>query len=299
MSATAKSKEEAFSGAGKKTEWAKEGMISFRGPNNATGRMFVSRASNEIFLLVGYNHLINVLNMQGVFLREFSTEREKFLNLPQDLSMDRNGSLWVLMLRVAKRQRSYIVQQFSKYGEAFANYKFELPLGNSREYYSGIAVHTVTDNIVAIKAFVPSRALCVYRTNGSLVRTSEGMLIPSSVAVGQEGDIFVVGNGIGRVFIYKYDMRGRYLTRFESLAFLRLGQPRDICTDSLGHIIVAGFKTNQVVMLNENGTYIRTIADTTCPHQVSIGREEQLVVVSNCKTIYCVKECTRGYIFPK
>ncbi|CAH1249733.1 TRIM3 [Branchiostoma lanceolatum] len=262
-----------------------------------TARGLTVSSTNEIFVTDVRNKRIQVFSMEGVFLRSFPTEDLE----PQDISADRNDSLWVVLHgRYRKFLYENAVIQYSKEGHVLA--KFQC---NGRFRLHGIAMDKLSDKIILTIArysgtfelpiyptvgmiphaeavwFSPTHALTEQETrtcNMSRFGSTEEGQMPQSVTVDKKGNIFIADMVTHRVL--KYNKNGVYLSSFGSrgAGAGNLHHPSGICVDSLGRIIVADSWNSRLEMFTAEGDHVCTVAKIKSPQHVAAGGEGQLVV---------------------
>ncbi|XP_078665700.1 uncharacterized protein LOC144908064 [Branchiostoma floridae x Branchiostoma belcheri] len=192
---------------------------------------------------------------------------------PQDVSMDSNGTLWV----VGGREGTDHVVQYSTDGTAMAGFGLR-----KNKYYRGIAVDMRPNHILVTDA--DRGEVEVFRPDGSLVRRfghPEGkMSRPEYITVDGEGNILV--SDWESHSVYVYDESGKFLFRFggEGSGEGQLKYPSGICTDRAGNIIVADAGNERVQIFTRHGEYLRSISSESEPDGQAVGPEGQLVITS-------------------
>eukprot|EP00058_Branchiostoma_floridae_P002453 XP_002587941.1 hypothetical protein BRAFLDRAFT_87329 [Branchiostoma floridae] len=123
-------------------------------------------------------------------------------------------------------------------------------------YFRGIAVDMRTNHILVTDA--DQCAVQVFRPDGSLVRTVRHprggeMTHPWYVTVDGEGNILVTD--LINHCVYVYDEFGKFLFQFGGLGSGegQLNEPRGICTDSSGHILVADYGNKRIQIFTCHG----------------------------------------------
>ncbi|XP_078665784.1 uncharacterized protein LOC144908128 [Branchiostoma floridae x Branchiostoma belcheri] len=243
----------------------------FRAP-----RGVVVSSSNEIFVADTLNRRVQVHSTEGVYLRHFPTvvpgTEDKYME-PYDVSMDGNGTLWV----VGHGESADHVVQYSTDGTAMTQFHLQ-KIGP----YRGIAVDMRNDHILVTDA--DRGEVEVFRPDGSLVRRfghPQGeMGKPWYITVDGEGNILV--SNWSTHYVYMYDESGKFLLEFggEGSGESQLRYPRAVCTDSSGHIIVADFGNQRVQMFTRHGEYVWSFETGFQTEGVAVGPEGQLVVTN-------------------
>ncbi|XP_066304432.1 uncharacterized protein [Branchiostoma lanceolatum] len=179
---------------------------NFRSP--VCGVCVVMSPSNEIFVVDKGNSRVQVHNTKGVYLRDFRTvvpgTDEKANKLtPHDVSMDANGTLWV----VGEGESADYIVQYSKEGRATEKIKLPEPA----LYVRGIVVDTRNNHILVTEPSGDRGEIQVFRPDGSLVRKfgHPGMRVPDCIKVDGEGNKFV-SDWFTRS-VYMYDESGKFL----------------------------------------------------------------------------------------
>ncbi|KAI8497485.1 hypothetical protein Bbelb_247910 [Branchiostoma belcheri] len=263
----------------------RQGKITYGGRGSEPGKFGYPRgvmvsSSNEIFVADVENRRVQVHSTEGVYLCHFPTvvpgTEDKDM-WPQDVSMDGNGTLWV----VGSGESGDHVVQYSKDGTVMT--KFHLQ--KSEVWHRRIAVDMRNNHILVTDADLGE--VEVFRPDGSLVRRfghPEGeMSDPRYITVDGEGNILVADSSAS--FVYMCDESGKFLLKFgdEGSGEGQLRYPRGICTDSSGHIIVADSRNKRVQMFTRHGEYVRTVETGFQPEGVALGPEGQLVALSKHK----------------
>ncbi|KAI8519558.1 hypothetical protein Bbelb_028150 [Branchiostoma belcheri] len=257
----------------------RQGKITYGGMGSEPGKFLgpcsiVVSSGNEIFVADTGNRRVQLHTTEGVYLRNFSTvvpsTEDKDMR-PYDVSMDGNGTLWV----VGSGESADHVVQYSTDGTAMT----QLHLQKSSEY-RGIAVDMRNNHILVTDA--DNGEVEVFRPDGSLVRRfghpGGEMSRPRYITVDGEGNILV--SDWNTNYVYMYDESGKFLLKFggQGSGEGQLRFPRGICTDRLGHIIVADRENKRVQMFTRQGEYVRTFETGLEPEGVAVGQKGQLVV---------------------
>ncbi|XP_078665783.1 uncharacterized protein LOC144908127 [Branchiostoma floridae x Branchiostoma belcheri] len=257
----------------------RQGKITYGGRGSEPGKFQYPRgvvvsSSNEIFVTDTDNRRVQVHTTEGVYLRHFPTvvpgTEDKDM-APEDVSMDGNGTLWV----VGEGESAGHVVQYSTDGTAMTQFHLQ-KIGP----YRGIAVDMRNNHILVTDA--DRGKVEVFRPDGSLVRRfghPQGeMRRPKYITVDGEGNILVSDWASNSVYLY--DESGKFLLKFggPGSGEGQLRYPRGICTDNSGHIIVADQGNQRVQMFTRHGEYVLSIETGFKPHGVAVGPEGQLVV---------------------
>ncbi|XP_078676457.1 E3 ubiquitin-protein ligase TRIM32-like [Branchiostoma floridae x Branchiostoma belcheri] len=190
---------------------------------------------------------------------------------PQDVSMDGNGTLWV----VGRGDSADHVVQYSTGGIIMTQFRLQ-----KSRYYRGIVVDIRTNHVLVTDK--DRGEVGVFRPDGSLVRRfghPQGeMRDPRYITVDGEGNILVSNPVTDSV--YMYDESGTFMLKFggEGSGEDQPRSLRGICTDSSGHILVADRGKRRVQMFTRHGEYVRSVETGLRVHGVAVGPEGQLVV---------------------
>ncbi|XP_078606598.1 E3 ubiquitin-protein ligase TRIM32-like [Branchiostoma floridae x Branchiostoma japonicum] len=242
---------------------------------------------NKIWVADRSKARLQVYSMEGAYLYQFpqATGLGYPSKMPSDVSIDKDGNLWVLMLGYPASPDSVV--QYSRDGLLKAN--FDLPDTVPRGMVRGMAVGLHNDHVYVTWSDGYSRGgVQAFTPDGTLLwGVVPRMKKPKFVAVDGKGDIFV--SDYGTHFIYKYDEAGRYVMKFGGPG--RSESPEGICVDSSGHIMVVDsvdLDNHRVVMYTGRGVYVRHIAfRAEHPTGVAVGPGGQLVVTNrNTITVF-------------
>ncbi|XP_066301114.1 tripartite motif-containing protein 3-like [Branchiostoma lanceolatum] len=270
-------------------------IVKFGGKGSDQGKFDrphgIAVSNNSLVYVSDYgNERIQCFNLQGTFLHQFPTvvsEQGIFKSLmsakhrmkPEDVSMDRDGNLWVVG---SDRAAEYAVRYTPK-GKLLT--KIDLKrTGRQRK----ISVDTIRNNIIVTETSgspSPQGVLCVYRPDGTLERTVGGstkMERPEYVAVNKGGHIFVSHFMDSCVYVYREDGHLQSIFGGEGSGEGRMKYPGGICTDSSGNIIVAdkGYKT--VTVFDKSGNFLRYITSVVGrPVAVAMAPKGQLLVTDD------------------
>ncbi|KAI8519574.1 hypothetical protein Bbelb_028310, partial [Branchiostoma belcheri] len=247
----------------------RQGKITYGGMGSEPGKFLgpcsiVVSSGNEIFVADTGNRRVQIHTTEGVYLRNFPTvvpgTEDKDMR-PYDVSMDGNGTLWV----VGSGESADHVVQYSTDGTAMTQFHLQ----KSSEY-RGIAVDMRNNHILVTDA--ERGEVEVFRTDGSLVRKFGH---PGG-EMSRPGNILV--SDWNTNYVYMYDESGKFVLKFggQGSGEGQLRFPRGICTDRLGHIIVADRENKRVQMFTRHGEYVRTFETGLEPEGVAVGQEGQL-----------------------
>eukprot|EP00058_Branchiostoma_floridae_P006913 XP_002592401.1 hypothetical protein BRAFLDRAFT_67266 [Branchiostoma floridae] len=210
----------------------------------------------EIFVTDVQNVRIQVFTLQGTFVRQFPTAvPDESVMLPYDVALDGEGNLWAVGCTL--NGSGEFAVQYDRQGRVLR--KFEL---NKIKQHRGVAVDT--------------------RRNHVLITGITGDDTDSDNEDDEndgEGNILVSDYGNNGVYVSNED--GEFLFQFggKGSGEGQLKDPRGICTDRAGNIIVADSDNGRVEMFDKTGRFIKhIITDMTCPIAVAIAPQGQLVV---------------------
>ncbi|XP_066269241.1 tripartite motif-containing protein 3-like [Branchiostoma lanceolatum] len=279
-----------------------QALITFGGFGSEPGQFRFPRGvvvspSNEIFVGDRGNRRVQVYSTWGVYLRHFPTVvpgsgGEKKM-MPDDVCMDGNFTLWV----VGNGGSDHHVVQYSTDGTALL--QFDLPVNT---FVHGMAVDMRTNHILVTDG--DRGEVQVFRPDGSLVRRirlPRGKISCACyITVDDEGNILVSDRDTHSVYVYN-DFGMRTLGG-EGSGEGQLKDPRGICTDRAGNIIVADSQKERVKIGNTgyitdvgawnrrvqiftcHGEFVRTVncfsstaSDIDC---LAVGLEGHLVVIN-------------------
>ncbi|CAH1249790.1 TRIM71 [Branchiostoma lanceolatum] len=168
--------------------------VTFGGKGKGPGQFRTPRgltvsSTNEIFVTDVHNKRIQVFSMEGVFLRSFLTENME----PQDISADRNDSLW--SVTVDKKGNIFIadmvnhrVLKYDKNGVYLSSFGSRGAGAGNLFNPSGICVDSLGRVIVADSW---NRRVEMFTAEGDHVRTIAYIHDPEHVAAGGEGQLVV------------------------------------------------------------------------------------------------------------
>ncbi|XP_019618785.1 PREDICTED: uncharacterized protein LOC109465788 [Branchiostoma belcheri] len=253
--------------------------VTFGGKGSEPGKFSDPRGvvvspSNEIFVADTDNRRVQVHSMKGGYLRHFPTvvpgTEDRDMG-PSDISMDSNGTLWV----VGRGWAADHVVQYSTDGTAMAGFQLRESI-----LLRGIAVDMRTNHILVTDTV--RHEVEVFRPDGSLVRRfGQGEMIgPQYITVDGEGNILV--SDWRNDTVYVFDESGKFLFKFGGAGSGegQLKYPRGICTDRAGNIIVADHWNERVQIFTRHGEYLRSFSTESRPYGQAVGPEGQLVVTS-------------------
>ncbi|KAI8483010.1 hypothetical protein Bbelb_393100 [Branchiostoma belcheri] len=250
------------------------------GPGFEPGR-FAGPASAIISDSLGYvvdrgNKRIQVFNMEGDFVSEFSTRTvgDRRSSIPNGIAADSENQLWVTTSSgdvTVYDTRGCHIKTVKTNGEPW-----------------GIAYDVKNDRVMITD--VRQHCVVILRTDGSPLATLGTMGrddyqfdTPSYVAVNLLGDVIVSDcrNHCVKVF----DESGRFMFRFGGKGSEdgRLSYPRGVCADESGNIIVADYGNDRVELFDSNGKFLKHVASIEWPAAVALGVQGQLLVTNDCK----------------
>ncbi|CAH1274012.1 TRIM3 [Branchiostoma lanceolatum] len=223
---------------------------------------------------------LQVFTMEGTYLCQFSPELGYPPKTPFDVSIDKDGHLWVLKSGYPASTDSVV--QYSWGGHVKAS--FDLPDTVPGGRWRGMAVDVRNNHVfVSWSDGAFSGGVKAFRADGRLLWDAgpqQRMKSPMYVAVDGKGNIYV--SAVGSHVIVKYDETGQYVSKFggPGVSGGRLSYPRGICVDNSGHIIVVDSGNHRVVTFTDQGAYVGHIAvRVEYPTGVAVGPEGQLVVI--------------------
>ncbi|KAI8516041.1 hypothetical protein Bbelb_068540 [Branchiostoma belcheri] len=225
---------------------------------------------------------LRVYSMAGAFLYEFPQGAPGLgypsSKTPDDVSIDRDGHLWVLMNGYPASPDSLV--QVDR--EGHLKVKFDLPDTTPRGMHRGMAVGLHNNHVFVTWSDGYSGGVQAFQPDGRFLWDGQRrMRKPTFVTATEEGNIFV--SDVNAHYIYKFDENGQYRSRFggPGLSGGDLNHPRGICTDSSGHILVVDSDNQRVVVYTSRGRYVRHIAvRAKLPKGVAVGPGGQLVVIN-------------------
>ncbi|XP_078594500.1 uncharacterized protein LOC144872314 [Branchiostoma floridae x Branchiostoma japonicum] len=241
----------------------------------------------EIFVVEVLNRRVQVFNLNGVSLRVFRTVvpgRDDLVMYPTDVDIDKDGRIWVVG-KFSFASGAVQVVQYSKDGLPVAT--FDVP---RKDWFPKIAMNARDNSIIV----VASNEILMFKPNGSFDGSfggKEGAQLEYATT-DEDGNILVTDISVSRVHVY--DHAGQYSFSFDTVSVGK-GAPLGICTDSLGHIIVADSINGRVDMFTSRGEFVHTVVNFTNPWAVAIGPRGQLVVTdaASVATIF-----PREMVFP-
>eukprot|EP00058_Branchiostoma_floridae_P008480 XP_002593968.1 hypothetical protein BRAFLDRAFT_68595 [Branchiostoma floridae] len=272
-------------GTGETSDQASRPRIITFGDEPGAGKLRSARGvavspDNKIWVADRSTPRLKVYSMEGVYLHQFPQAAPGLgysSKTPSDVSIDKDGHLWVLMIGYPASPDSVV--QVTRDGDLKAN--FDLPGSVPRGGVRGMAVGLCNNHVYVTWSDGHSRGgVQAFTPDGKLLwNTGPRMMKPIYVAVDGKENIFV--SDIDTSFIYMYDETGRYVMKFggPGLSGGRLNRPEGICVDSSGHIMVVDSFNKRVVMYTGRGGYVRHIAlRAEYPKGVAVGPGGQLVV---------------------
>eukprot|EP00058_Branchiostoma_floridae_P012590 XP_002598078.1 hypothetical protein BRAFLDRAFT_85705 [Branchiostoma floridae] len=262
--------------------------ITFGGEGSGTGQFrdpsgVTVSDEGEIFVADLWNQRIQVLTLQGIFVRQFPTVVSGGQEIkPWDVAMDGEGNLWV----VGGTGSAGFAVQYNKQGRVLR--KFDL---QKTGWYRGVAVDTRRNHILITHTtrygVKHHGEVFVFRPDGTLVGTvgqQQGIKWPWCITVDGEENILVSDTDNHCVFVYSKD--GQFLFKFggEGGGNGQLNDPCGICTDRAGNIIVADWGNSRVDMFDKKGKFLKHITtDMEEPRAVAILATLGLLVVTDSR----------------
>ncbi|XP_035678926.1 tripartite motif-containing protein 3-like [Branchiostoma floridae] len=252
------------------------GLENLRG-----GRGVAVSPDNKIWVADRSTTRLKVYSMEGVYLYQFPQAASGLgysSKTPSDVSIDKDGHLWVLMIGYPASPDSVV--QVTRDGDLRAN--FDLPDTVPRGALRGMAVGLCNNHVYVTWSDGLSRGgVQAFTPDGKLLwNAGQRMVKPMYVAVDGKENVLV--SDFDTNFIYMYDETGRYVMKFggPGLSGGRLDRPEGICVDSSGEIMVVDASNKRVVMYTGRGKYVRHIAlrAESLPAGVAVGPGGQLVV---------------------
>ncbi|XP_019635880.1 PREDICTED: uncharacterized protein LOC109478656 [Branchiostoma belcheri] len=261
-------------------------VITF-GDGSGAGKLRGARGvavspDNKIWVADYTKTRLRVYSMAGAFLYEFPQGAPGLgypsSKTPDDVSIDRDGHLWVLMNGYPASPDSLV--QVDR--EGHLKVKFDLPDTTPRGMHRGMAVGLHNNHVFVTWSDGYSGGVQAFQPDGRFLWDGQRrMKKPTYVTATEEGNIFV--SDVNAHYIYKFDENGQYRSRFggPGLSGGDLNRPRGICTDSSGHILVVDSDNQRVVVYTSRGRYVRHIAvRAKLPKGVAVGLGGQLVVIN-------------------
>ncbi|CAH1266118.1 TRIM3 [Branchiostoma lanceolatum] len=235
---------------------------------------------NKIWVADRFQRRLQVYSIEGVYLCQFPPDAPGLRypsQTPTDVSIDKDGHLWVLMIGYPASPDSVV--QFSRKGHLKASFDLpDVPRGSLR----GIAVGLHNTHVFVTWSDFYSGGMQAFKPDGKLlwdVSPQPELVAPTSVAVNGKGNIFV--SDFNRHFIYVYDETGQFMSRFggPGLTGGCLNHPSGITADRSGHIMVVDTQNQRVVMYTDRGEYVRAVR-ANHPLGIASGPGGQLVVTN-------------------
>ncbi|CAH1241147.1 TRIM3 [Branchiostoma lanceolatum] len=253
--------------------------------NLRSARGVAVSADNKILVADDAQAKLQVYSIKGVPLCQFPPDASRLghpsmSKTPSDVSIDRDGHLWVLMSGFPASPDSVV--QFSRAGHPTTS--FDLPDNVPRLMHRGMALDLRNNHVFITWAGHYRGGVQAFNPDGKLlwgVGPEEEMVRPMFAAVDGKGNIFVSDSRTS--FVYMFDETGQFLLKFggpgrnDDL----LNRPQGICVDGSGYILVVDSKNRRVVKYTSRGTYVHHIAlSERFPRGVAVGTGGQLVVTS-------------------
>ncbi|CAH1269091.1 TRIM3 [Branchiostoma lanceolatum] len=245
---------------------------------------------NKIWVADRSKAHLQVYSIRGAYLCQFPSGAQGLgypSKTPHDVSIDKDGHLWVLMLGYPASPDSVV--QVSRDGDLKVN--FDLPDTVPRGVLRGMAMGLRNNHVFVTWSGGYSGGVQAFDPKGKLlwdVGPPQRMMMPMNVAVNGKGNIFV--SDFRTDFVYRYDETGQYVSKFGGLGKTgdHLGRPKGICVDRFGHILVVDSRNQRVVLFTDQGSYVRHVAvRAESPIGVAVGPWGQLVVINrNTITVF-------------
>ncbi|KAI8513680.1 hypothetical protein Bbelb_080040 [Branchiostoma belcheri] len=258
--------------------------------------------TSEIFVADSFNERIVVCNTRGKVVRAFNTVAKGKHFRPRDLSVDKDGNLWVVGTVFVVEKKAYVCQnllaQFSTEGRFLT--KIDLPLTGVTSgiatradigHYTNAVEIVVTDQrtrMVERKGYSES-CVKVVTPDGTQVKVvgPRNTRKPTGVAVNQKGDLYVTDSWLHCVHVF---MEGRDVTKkYKKFGGFgsgdgQLDSPHGICLDRQGNVIVVDRGNWRVSVFDRDGKFVRHIMNDV-PDLYSVAAGPNFVVVT------CVGHC--------
>ncbi|KAI8492507.1 hypothetical protein Bbelb_299600 [Branchiostoma belcheri] len=267
--------------------------ITFGGKGSDPGKFIdpsgvaVSKA-DEIFVTDSVLQRVQVYSMKGAHLRLFPTVvpgENGHLMYPCGIAIDGEGHVWVVGRYWTMSSPVYAVQ-YSPDGEPLTKINVQ-----RLDWFPFIAIDIQSDKII-VKA---ANEILKFQPNGSFDGSfgKEDNLYMDYIASDNGGNILVSTKDLVSTlsFVRVYNYSGHCLFEFgkagpgEGISI----EPKGICMDRFGRIIVANKGSHRVDMFTSRGEFVRTVANITEPWGVAVGSGGQLVVTrvnDNAVTIF-------------
>ncbi|CAH1268965.1 TRIM3 [Branchiostoma lanceolatum] len=255
-----------------------------------TARGVAVSPDNKIWVADRSKARLQVYSMEGAYLGQFPSGAPGLgypSKMTSDVSIDRDGHLWVLM--IGYPGSPYSVVQVSIDGHLKAS--FDLPDTVPRGALRGMAAGLHNNHVFVTWSDGNRGGVQAFEPHGKLlwdVGQQQRMKSPMNVAVDGKGNIFV--SDFRTHFVYEYDETGKYVSKLGGPGRKggRLDHPEGICVDIFGHILVVDPRNQRVVMYTNWGRYVRHIAvRAKHPTGVAVGPGGQLVVLNkNTITVF-------------
>ncbi|KAI8499194.1 hypothetical protein Bbelb_229580 [Branchiostoma belcheri] len=251
------------------------------GPGQFQNPRGVTVAENEIFVADVFNRRVQVFNFDGVFLRLFAPVSGGHMLTPHDVTIDGDGSLWVL----GKHAFGGVVRKYTRVGRSVGK---RIPLRTSA-FSRGIAANPKNSRVLVTETDGREGHVLMFRPDGTLERRfgrREGMQHPWFVATDAEGNIVV--SDYDTNYVYMYDQSGWYLGRFGGRG--RFRHPAGLCVDGRGNIAVADSGSRRVEVVTGRGRHVRYAAASGRwkPSGVALGPGGQMVVTYGLQNVVAI-----------
>ncbi|CAH1242846.1 TRIM3 [Branchiostoma lanceolatum] len=227
-------------------------------------------AENEVFVSDTNNNRVQVLSVTGVFLRLFPTviPGEKGRSMyPSDIAVDNEGHAWVVGKYRSDPDKIYVVQ-YNQDGQSDTTIDLK-----RKDWYPKIAVDTRNNKTIVLA----SNEILIFQPDGSFDGSfgmEKGVYLMRHITSDKDGNVLITDKFTSNVHVYNHS--GHPILAFRPVSSIgrsrREGDLRGICTDSVGHIIVANTAHRRVDMFTSRGEFIRTIVNIENPHDTRTNR---------------------------
>eukprot|EP00058_Branchiostoma_floridae_P017506 XP_002602994.1 hypothetical protein BRAFLDRAFT_84729 [Branchiostoma floridae] len=233
---------------------------------------------NEIFVSDSGTKRVQVFDMNGLFLRSFTTvlplEKDCKTN-PSDIAVDGKGNVWAVDPSIVAKSCAHVAVQYSRDGQPMA--KFKVGFRQSNVPLAHIAIDVRNHKIIV----GAKDEIIIYEPNGLLVRR---FVVPylkmGDITSSMAGNILVTDR-FSSVLVYSHS--GVMLSKFGTwgIGQGQLNIPLGICVDTLGNIIVTNNGHPRVDMFTSSGEFVRTVANFDIAFSlwgIAVGPDGHLVL---------------------